>query len=257
MKKGFLSVILVIAVLVSLFSFSAAALKIDKYNISFNLPDEFIVLTDENIKENSDVIKSLGFTGETFKNYINSNHIALFASLEDKSCQITVNVNKTDFTEKTENLNLFDDVYIGRIVPDLLGKKVTSNEIKVINDTKYVVVENLGKDAAGEFSYIQYVTVKNGRLYTVTTSFNQPNISNVNREYVNSLIKRLLINEAKEKITIEGVQNITVYIVLIVVIILLVLICAYFVYTIIKDIIEKRNTSDVAPYVKIKRRRFK
>lgn len=257
MKKGFLSVILVITVLVSLFSFSAVAREIEKFNISFDLPDEFIVLTEENIKENSATIKSLGFTNETFKNYITSNHIALFASTADKMCQITVNVNKTDFTEKTENLNLFDDVYIGRLIPDLLGKKVTSNEIKVLNDTKYIVVENISKDIVGDFSYIQYVTVKNSRLYTITLSFNQPNISNDNREYANSILKRFVISEPKGKVTIEGVQNVTVYFVLIVVIILLVLICAYFVYTIIKDIIEKKNTSDVAPYVKIKRRRFK
>ena len=62
---------------------------------------------------------------------------------------------------------------------------------------------------------------------------------------------------AWEKITMKSLNNVAAYIVLILVIIILVLVVAYFVYTIVKDILEKKNTSDVAPYVKIKRRRFK
>lgn len=257
MKKRLFCVIFVITILISVFSVSASAQEVEKYNIDFDLPDEFIVLTEENIKENSDAIKSLGFTNETFKNYINSNHIALFASLNDKSCQITINVNKTKFTENTDSLNYFDDEYIGRILPELLGNKVATNEIKTFNDTKYVVVENKSTDSVGDFSYIQYVTVKNQRLYTITVSFSNANITNENREYTEALIKKLVISVPNEKITMKSVQNVTVYIVLILVIIFLVLVVAYFAYTIVKDILEKKNTSDVAPYVKIKRRRFK
>lgn len=257
MKKRLFCVIFVITILISVFSVSAFALEVEKFNIDFDLPDEFIVLTEENIKENSDAIKSLGFTNETFKNYINSNHIALFASLNDKSCQITINVNKTKFTENTDSLNYFDDEYIGRILPELLGNKVATNEIKTFNDTKYVVVENKSTDSVGDFSYIQYVTVKNQRLYTITVSFSNANITNENREYTEALIKKLVISVPNEKITMKSVQNVTVYIVLILVIIFLVLVVAYFAYTIVKDILEKKNTSDVAPYVKIKRRRFK
>lgn len=257
MKKRLFCVIFVITILISVFSVSASAQEVEKFNIEFDLPDEFIVLTEENIKENSDAIKSLGFTNETFKNYINSNHIALFASLNDKSCQITINVNKTKFTENTDSLNYFDDEYIGRILPELLGNKVATNEIKTFNDTKYVVVENKSTDSVGDFSYIQYVTVKNQRLYTITVSFSNANITNENREYTEALIKKLVISVPNEKITMKSVQNVTVYIVLILVIIFLVLVVAYFAYTIVKDILEKKNTSDVAPYVKIKRRRFK
>lgn len=257
MKKRLFCVIFIITILLSIFSVSAYAQEVKKFNFEFDLPDEFIVLTEENIKENSDAIKSLGFTNETFKNYINSNHIALFASLKDKTCQITINVNKTEFTESTDNLNYFDDEYIGRILPELLGNKVATNEIKTINDTKYVVVENKSKDSVGDFSYIQYVTVKNQRLYTTTVSFSDVSITNENREYTEGLMKKLIISVPSEKITMKSVQNVTVYIVLILVIIALVLVVAYFIYTIVKDIIEKKNTSDVAPYVKIKRRRFK
>ena len=257
MKKRLFCVIFVITVLLSVFSVSANAQEIKKLNMKFDLPDEFIVLTEENIKENPDAVKSLGFTNDTFKTYINSNHIALFASLKDKSCQVTVNVNKTEFTENTDNLNYFDDEYIARILPQLIGGRVATNEIKTINDTKYVVVENKGSDSAGEFSFIQYITVKNQRLFTITVSFGNTNITNQNRDYVEALIRKLVISEEKEKITMKGVQNVTYYIVLILVIIFLVLAVGYFIYTIVRDILQKKNTSDVAPYVKIKRRRFK
>lgn len=257
MKKRFFCVIFIITILLSIFSVSAYAQEVKKYNIKFDLPDDFIVLTEESVKENSDAIKSLGFTNETFKSYITSNHIALFASVQDKSYQISLNVNKTEFTEKTDNLIYFDDEYIARILPELVGKKVSTNEIKTINDSKYVVIENKGADSAGEFSYIQYITIKNQRLYTVTFSFNDLQITNGNREYAESLMKRLIISATKEKITMKSLNNVAAYIVLILVIIILVLVVAYFVYTIVKDILEKKNISDVAPYVKIKRRRFK
>ncbi len=257
MKIRLLGLISVIAIIISLFTFSASAQKIDEFNIDFSLPDDFIVLTETNASKNGDAIKSLGFTESTFKNYINSNNIVLFASVADKSCQITVNVNKTEFTENTENLDYLDDEYIARLLPKLLSEKVASNEIKVINGSKFVRVQKNGTDNAGDFSALQYITVKNQRLYTVTVSFSQSALSGDNIDYAESLMRKFTINPEKKEITIQNVQNVTVYIVLILIIIFLCAVCIYFLYTIINDIIKSRNTSDVAPYVKIRRRRFK
>ncbi len=246
-----------IAVFISLFTFCASAQKIEKFNIDFSLPKEFIVLTDANISANIEAIKSLGFTQDSFKNYINANNIVLFASLTDKSCQITVNANKTDFTEKTETLEYLEDEYILHLLPKLVGENAGSAEIKVINGSKFIRVEKIGLDNAGQFSSLQYITVKNQQLYTVTFSFSQSILSSVNIEYAESLMKNFTVSSQKSEITIKNVQNFTVYIVLILIIIFLCAVCIYCIYTIVSDIIKNRNTSDVAPYVRIKRRRFK
>ncbi len=257
MKIRLLGLISVISVLISLFAFCANAQVVDKFNIDFSLPDEFVVLTEDNISDNTDAIKSLGFTEDTFKNYINANNIVLFASLPDKSCQLTVNVNKTEFTENTENLEYLDDEYIARILPKLIGERVAFNEIKVINDSKFIRIQKSGIDKAGEFSFLQYITVKNKQLYTVTISFSDNVITSTNIDYAENLMKKFVVSSQKEKITIQNVQNVTVYIVLILIIIFLCAVCIYFIATIVNDILKSRNTSDVAPYVKIKRRRFK
>lgn len=246
-----------ISVLISLFTVCVNAQGKDKFNIDFSLPEEFVVLTADNLSDNVDEIKSLGFTAESFKSYINAHNIVLFASLPDKSCQITVNVNKTEFTEKTEDLQYLDDEYIARILPKLIGEKVASNEIKFINDSKFIRIQKSGSDNVGEFSYLQYITVKNKHLYTVTVSFSDNFISSNDIDYVEALMKKFNIFDEKPKITIQNVQNVTVYVILILIIILLTVVSIYFIYTVVSDIIKNRNTSDVAPYVKIKRRRFK
>ena len=257
MKIRLLGLVSIIAIIITLFAFPVNAQEIDEFNINFSLPDDFIVLTEDNIKVNENAIKSLGFTQSTFKNYIDTNNIVLFASLADKSCQITVNVIKTDFTKKTENLEYLDDEYIVRLLPKLVSEEVASSEINVINGSKFIRIQKSGLDNAGEFSSLQYITVKNQRLYTVTISFSQSIFSNDNMDYAESIMRNFTIHPEKKSITIQNVQNITVYIVLILIIIFLGGVCIYFIYTIVNDIISNRNTSDVAPYVKIKRRRFK
>ncbi len=257
MKTRFLSLIAVIIIIFSLFIVTANAEKIEKFNIEYSLSKEFIVLTEENTASNENAIKSLGFTKESFKDYISANNIVLFASLPDKSCQITVNVNKTEFSEKSEDLDYLDDSYIAQIRSKIVNKKIDSNKIYIINSTKYILIENLGKDNAGEFSSLQFVTIKNKRLYTVTISFNNEELTEENTMLAENLMKGFIISAQKEKVNIKSFQNITVKIILILFIIFLAALVIYFVATLISDFLKNRNTSDVAPYVKIKRRRFK
>lgn len=257
MKFRLFGLILVIILIISLFSFCVSAKKIDKYNIDFSLPDEFVVITDENISANTEVIKSLGFTQDSYKNYIQKNNIILFASLYDKTCQITVNVNKTDFTEKTETFEYLDNEYILEILPKLVGDNTTTAEIKEINGSKFISLQKVRSDKAGQFCSLQFITVKNQQLYTINFAFSQSMLNSENLEYAENILKNLNISTQKSNVTIQKVQNVTVYIVLILIIVILCAICIYCLFSIINDIINNRNTSDVAPYVKIKRRRFK
>ncbi len=255
MKAKLISFISVISVLIMLFTFSASAEKIADYNIDFSLPNEFIVLTEKNAGKNIDTLKSMGFTESSFKSYINNNNIVLFASLPNKSCQIAVNVVSTDFSKETEDFDYLDNEHIERLLPELISGEASLKKIDVLNGSKFVITENFGNDKAGEFYYLQYVTVKNQNLYTVTLSFDESIPEGA--AYAGSLMQTFTVSKAKEKITLNGVQNIATYVILVVVIVALAVVIVYIIYTVISDIVRNRNTSDVAPYVKIKRRRFK
>lgn len=248
---------MVILIVFSLFSFGASAEEISDYNLDFKLPNEFIVITKDNAKEHSEFLETMNFTASSFQNYIINNNIILFATTSNKTTQISVNAVKTDFSEQTEDLNYLEDEYIARLLPEMIDDNISSNEIKVFKDSKFIKVTNKSFDKAGEYCYLQYITVKNGYLFNITFSFSVNSLTQSDIDYADALMKNLTIDKAREKITITGIENIATHIVLVLVILFLISAVVYIIYTFIMDIIKNRNTSDVAPYVKIKRRRFK
>lgn len=257
LKTKLISLFSVIIIIISGFCFTVSAEKLPEYNVNFDLPNEFIIFTKDNAEKNSQALNSLGFTSSSFKKYISDNNIIMFASLKDKSCQITVNAVKTRFSEQTEDFAYIDDEILKNLIPDLFAESINSFKIETVNENKFIINENLGNDNASDFSYVQYVTVKNGLLYTVTVAFSSEIASLQNTNYVSELMQSFVINKQREKITAVNIQNVAIYVILVLIILFLLFVVIYIVYTFVNDIIKNRNTSDVAPYVKIKRRKFK
>lgn len=255
MKSKLICFFTVILVLLSTVTITAGAIELKNYNINFELPKEFTVITDNNIKENSEFLKEINFTENSFKDYISANNIVLFASTQDKSFQIVVNAVETEFSKQTENLSYLDDNYIARLIPKLVTSDVPVTQIKQINENKYIMASKQGSDKAGSYRYTQYLTIKNKLLYNITFSYTENGQANLQK--TEELINNLFIDKKSEKITINKIENVAIYVVLILIILFFVAVAVYITYTFINDAIKNRNTSDVAPYVKIKRRRFK
>lgn len=255
LKSKLICFFTVIFVLLSAVTISASAIELKNYNINFDLPKEFTVITHNNIKENSEFLKEINFTENSFKDYISANNIVLFASTQDKSFQIVVNAVETEFSKQTENLSYLDDNYIARLIPKLVTGDVPVTQIKQINENKYVMASKQSSDKAGSYRYTQYLTIKNKLLYNITFSYTES--SQANLQKTEELINNLFIDKESEKITINKIENFAIYVVLILIILFFVVIAVYISYTFINDALKNRNTSDVAPYVKIKRRRFK
>ncbi len=256
MKNKLIGFISAFLVLVSVLTFSVSAEKIDSHNLEFTPPSEFIVLTEENAAKNTAAIESLGFTESSFVGYLKNNNILLFASRADKRCQLTVSVGQTSFSKNVENLAYLENENIKEMLPQLIGDS-TALRIETINDSKFVLSQISGSDNAGEFTSLQYITIKNEKLYTITISFSETELSSESVALANALINSLNIAENSNGITMQGFQNVAIYIGLVVIILFLAAVIVYIIYTVVTDVISNRNTSDVAPYIKIKRRRFK
>ncbi len=257
MKKKLICFVSAILILVSIFTVTAAAEKIDDYNLEYNLPKEFVVLTEKNADKNDAALKSLGFSVSSFKSYLKNNNIVLFASLTDKSCQLTVNINTTQFSQQTEDFAFLDNEQILSLAADISG--VPMSEILVIdsNSNKFASFQSSGTDKVGSFVLQQFITVKNSALYTVSVAFSGTELTAKNLQTSNELLDCISLQNKKSGITINGFQNVAIYIGIIVILLFLLAVLVYIVYTLVTDIAASRNTSDVAPYVKIKRRRFK
>ena len=256
MKKRLVSFISAIILLASIFSFSVSAEKISSHNLEFTPPSEFIVLTEENVQNNLAACESLGFTQENFIAYLKNNNILLFASRADKLCQFTITATQTPFSKNVENISYLDNSSITNMIPQFISEG-TPLRIETLNNAKYIVVQKNGNDNAGSFVSLQYITVLNSQLYTATISFSGTELSGENAALADTLINSLNITENSKGVTLQGFQSVAIYVGLVAIILFLVVVIVYISYTVVSDVIKNRNTSDVAPYVKIKRRRFK
>lgn len=257
MKRKLICFVSVLIILISVFTVTAAAEKIDDYNLEYNLPKEFVVLTKKNAEKNEDALKSLGFSVSSFKSYLKNNNIVLFASLTDKSCQLTVNANATQFSEQTEDFAYLSNEQILSLSAPLWG--VTPSDVQIVesNSNKFSYFAVSGTDKAGNFTLHQFITVKNSSLYTVSVALSDAAFTAEGSKTANELINCISIENKKSGITVNGFQNTAIYVGIVIILLFLLAVIVYIAYTVVTDFAAARNTSDVAPYVKIKRRRFK
>lgn len=257
MKRKLICFISAVIILLSSFTVTASAEKLDEFNLECNLPKDFVVLTEKNAAKNEAALKSLGFSVSSFKNYLKNNNIVLFASLPDKSCQLTVNVNATQFSQQTEDFAYLNDEQIISLSALLSGVPEAEVQIVESNSNKFACFAVSGADKAGDFALKQFISVKNSELYTVNIAFSDNKITEENEKTAHKLLSCIDIQHKKTGLTVNSFQNTAIYVGIVVILLFLLAVIGYVVYTVITDITAARNTSDVAPYVKIKRRRFK
>lgn len=156
-------------------SVSAASVTTGDGRISLTLPDKYTAVenTADSIADHADFISTLGHSTDSFASYLAEAGILLFAATADNTAQVQIKTWSTDFSEKLGNLALFSDD------EDSLNKTaeslVTENEGESIQDISRIAkpdgtlslrIEKL-VSAERDFSYLQYVTILDGRYYAM------------------------------------------------------------------------------------------
>lgn len=247
MKK--LSVFAVLLLLLfTICSISVSALKVEDQGVNITIPDEYTVITQENAAQNDELLKKLNFNENSFKNYLKDNNIVLFA-VNGQGDEIVLTANQTEFSSKLVDLSYLDETSLNRVSNELFGM---DGSIVGVNEYVFLSKAYSSTDKGGGFSGIQYVTVINSKLYTINFTTSR---TTVNSDFAENILKTMRV-DSQHKFSVDSLGNIITLVIILIGIFIFIAIAVYIIIAFIGDIKTKRNTSDVAPYVKIKRRKF-
>lgn len=251
MIKKFLALILC---LLPLFSFSVSAKTFKNDNVKIKLPERFNIISVENSAKYSDFLKTMNFSVKDFDKYLEDYGISFFAVTDDLSEEVTLSVIKTEFSENIKDFMTLGDESIQAVTEELLG--VTDYKVKQFDKYLYIVSETLKSDNGGEYVSYQFITVKNYNMIVVTYATTGKN-SAVAAD-IEEALGNIKITDTSKKSYFLGIENIATLIVLILSLIFVFAVSIYLIYTFVRDIktVKSKNSNDVAPYVKIKRRKF-
>ncbi len=196
--------IIITAVLCLAFSITAGAYA---YDFNMDIDSGFSVLTEDLINSNEEYVESLGHTVQSVKKYFADNNLILFANSADNRQQIQVKCTQTEFSKQLYELSLLSDDNAADIADKLLPKGQENNyTLLELGDMLLFEVQSTDKDSGGAFCGLQYITIRNGNLYSIGFFENGTEFSNEFKQVINSSLDSLSIKREK-KITADRAEN--------------------------------------------------
>lgn len=251
--KVFISVLLILSVV----TLNVFAVTVDKADISIDPPMDFVVITSDSLDENEEFINGLNYTKSQFADKMNRSDIVLFSADRENKKQITVCCNETDFSKGLGNMSVVTDEYLGTVANSITGDSNVAYTVYENDGTKFINFSSVLTSSQGKSVCDQYVTVKNGKIYTVSFSVSGDTVSEDEKNANLEVMKTVKITD-KKNVSANDVENITTTIVLSVLILGLIVFSGYLLFTLVRDIIIKRQSPDQCDNkFTIKRRKFK
>lgn len=202
--KRCLSLVLLLCLL---FSFSASAISLDKYNFNISPGSDYAVLTEDNLGSNAELIEALGHSEASIKQYFKENSLILFAVSGARQLQVTC--RETEFSKRMGDISLLDDDEVLSLVNHFVKVKSASDLTLVsVNGIKMYEVVSLNKDSGGKFASIQYITVRGGKLYTISFFETADKITEKFRNFALNTISTVSIGGGRQA-SFPGAENIT------------------------------------------------
>ena len=253
--KGLLSVLVCALVLASPFITTAAeknSITIKEENLTISLPGSYTMLNADNAKKNKEIIEDFGYSVTSFKSYLKSNNIILFASDKESKAQVSVKKWESDFSKDVQDLAYLSDKSLESVVKELIKDESLAHKTVTINGMKMFEIQKNDKDSGGDFCSAQYVTIRNGNFYSVTVMYP----GKMDDEKASAARKILLGLNIKNKTGSSGIDfSSIIEIVLIwVLIVVAVVAIGIIIFSFYKDI-KKKNADDMENKSVIKRRK--
>jgi len=241
--KNIILSIFVLAILFSLFTLTVQAetYTFKDENLQIDFSDEYTVLTPSNLNKNSDLIESIGHSVISLKTKMNNDGIVLMAVAEENHQQIQLKSATTTFTSQIVSLSSLSSTQL-----DTVAKQIVGNDYEVLykNDTVFLKIST----TTSEYSSSQYITVENGKLYTLVYYGADPS-------RLDAILNSMIITKNSSFSFLDGttiLQIVLISVAVVAVIVAIVLIVISFV----KDFKKRNDENDVRDYIKIKRRKF-
>lgn len=253
LKRRLFALLSVFCIFVGGFSLSVSAYTDNENYFSINVPEQYTVINADNVKTNQDFLQKINYTASGFKDYLKNNNIVFYAINKTDGSEIVLKCVSSEFSKNINDLILLDNSSLNTVADKILNDKTYTAYEK--NGTKFLMVDINAEDRGGSFYGTQFLTVKNGLMYSLSFTFKDSAISSESSEIINNVFEDFYISD-NTGFSWKKFGNIIIAVVISLCIILFVIVAGYVVYTFINDVRAKNSTNDVAPYVKIKRRKF-
>lgn len=202
-------IIIAVAVLLAVFAVVVAIQIFGNKGVEVKYPKGFIEITAENINDNGEFIKALGYTEESFLNHLNNNGIISFAANKDNSSQFTLSCRTTDLSAELKDISQASDNELESISNALL--KGGHSAIWRLGGRTYLEVTATVK---GEQSYTsrQYITVVGGKYYSLNYYGSASEITTADEKLIESTLETLSIpNESSFKEDLSNVDSVRIF----------------------------------------------
>lgn len=247
-------IITVILALCILCAFPAAAVSLESYGLSLDLPEKYTVLTPDNIAQNAEFLEQLGHTVQSMNKYFSDNKLILFASDRANGRQIQVKRTETDFTKQLVDLSLLSESQVLEFATDILPEEYAANYTVVkLGELCLYEIDSVHTDNIGQFCSRQYVTIRDGCLYSLTFFENGEKMSADFLSEVDSALSTLDIKQTK-KVTATDAESITEVVIVWLLIALVAVLAAVMLIGLVRDAVK--NSGEEEKTV-INRRKYK
>lgn len=172
--KFIISLITLFALLSGLVVYAFALgteIELKEHNLKLTLPEGYNRLTTSTSKEMTEKVEAFGYTTSSFKSYLEQNKILIFAAEEGSKTQLSLKCWETDFSKDVVDLSVFDSNGLSAVAAGLITAPGSSYKSVTVNGMKMFEVRSTDADSGGEFHSVQYITVRNSKIYCLNMSF--------------------------------------------------------------------------------------
>ena len=181
--KFIISLITLFALLSGLVVYAVALgteIQLKEHNLSLTLPQGYNRLTTSTSEEMTKQVEAFGYTTASFKTYLQQNKILIFAIEQGGKTQLSLKCWETDFSKDVVDLSVFDNNSLSAVATGLITIPGSSYKSVTVNGMKMFEVRNTDADSGGDFHSVQYITVRNSKIYSLNMSFaGKENVQNV------------------------------------------------------------------------------
>ena len=134
---------------------------------SIDLPQDFYY-ADE-YADKTKISEITGVSVTELEEHYKQNNIKLFALDKENKVQIKISSFADDFSSKTVDFSKYNDEQLKDIAKNILNNEQALN-LKIVssNNHKFLTAKEAHKDSGGEYTVTQYITVVNGKNYSLT-----------------------------------------------------------------------------------------
>lgn len=255
MKKAAICIVF-LHLLLTIFTASVLAFQDETHGLSLVMPSEYVELTKTNAGEQEDLLDSLGYTEESFLTFLKKSGILVFAMADNNKKQIMVKSWQSDFSNDVEDLAQLDDNAVSAVAAQLITDEKLNYKFVAANSMKLIEIRTSSKDSGGDFSSVQYLTIRNGRFYSLIFSFSEPVLSEQSVSSAWGVLAGYRIESKLKTGSFWDFSSILIMILVCILVLAALIVIGLIIFSFISDFRNRKKQVEDGSDISIKRRKF-